>query len=61
MPSNQHKPPTTLLELVVPGKENSFRGIQETNCDSEGSDELTICEAEEFFEISAEIIYQGIL
>lgn len=59
MPSNQRKPQLSLLELVTPGKEGAFRGIHDTICGLESSDEITICDAEDFLEISAEIIYQG--
>jgi hypothetical protein len=60
MSANRTKPQLGLIELVIPGKEDCFSDIQEVTLDLNVFDG-TICEAEYFLELSAELIYQSAL
>ena len=47
------------LELVFPGKEGSFSGIQETALVFDVPHDLTVFEAEEFLAISTDVVRFG--
>jgi hypothetical protein len=58
MSAKRSKPQLGLVEPVIPGKEGSFSEIQEPILTTDVLVEVTVLEAEEFLEISAEVIYR---